>query len=83
VKPTDIGSCETKPEIMLRLSVLGTLFYVGPEVLNDLHVDTRAADVWSLGVPLLAMLAETLPFELGDDQIPWASSALCVTGMQT
>lgn len=45
----------------------GSTSYVAPEIIKHTEYDGHAADVWSLGVVLYAMLTRTLPFD--DDNV--------------
>ncbi|MFQ6646051.1 hypothetical protein Gotur_019047, partial [Gossypium turneri] len=59
VKLTDFGSADVAPEVMR--GVVGTPFYVAPEILGGREYGEKV-DVWSSGVVLYIMLAGFPPF---------------------
>jgi serine/threonine protein kinase len=46
----------------------GTMIYAAPELFLNGRVDMRAADVWSLGIVLFAMITRKFPYPPVDDE---------------
>nr|KYP56820.1 CBL-interacting serine/threonine-protein kinase 3 [Cajanus cajan] len=66
LKISDFGLSALSQQIRddgLLHTTCGTPNYVAPEVLNDVGYDGAAADLWSCGVILFALLAGYLPFD--------------------
>jgi DNA-binding NarL/FixJ family response regulator len=60
---TDFGLAriEQLPRLTESRSILGTFYYLSPEVLEGQNVNERS-DIWSFGVTLFEMLTGELPF---------------------
>eukprot|EP01134_Creolimax_fragrantissima_P004676 CFRG4676T1 len=68
LKIADFGlaAFQANTDLLLDQSC-GTPHYASPEVIRDVKYDGRAADVWSCGVILFALLTGHLPFD--DDNL--------------
>ena len=67
IKLCDFGFGNWKHDGQLMKTFCGSTSYVAPEIIRHTEYDGHAADVWSLGVVLYAMLTRTLPFD--DDNV--------------
>ncbi|NXC52013.1 PAK3 kinase, partial [Aleadryas rufinucha] len=56
VKLTDFGLCaQLTPERRMRCTVLGSTYWVAPEILKRKEYDTQV-DIWALGIVAIEML---------------------------
>jgi eukaryotic-like serine/threonine-protein kinase len=78
IKLLDFGVAlarETRRQLTLPGTTMGSLHYMAPEQLTNCHAVTPAADVWSLGVVLFQMLSGELPFP-GQSEAEFSSQVL-------
>jgi eukaryotic-like serine/threonine-protein kinase len=61
----DFGLARQVNPLTMLASARGTPRFKAPEVFRDVHSDSCAGDVWSLGATLYLMLTDQLPY--GDD----------------
>ena len=66
--PANDLAVRSTPSFLLKTQC-GSDFYSAPEVLRGEAYDGFAADIWSLGIVLYAMLCGCLPFEDPDVQV--------------
>ena len=67
VKLADFGFGTWRADGQLMKTFCGSTCYVAPEIIKHVEYDGHAADIWSLGVVLFAMLTRSLPFD--DDNV--------------
>lgn len=76
VRLTDFGIARVLGSDITEIgTVLGTLAYIAPEVLQGKPADTRS-DIWSLGVMLFEMLAGVHPFKASLQTDGWIYAVL-------
>jgi len=63
LKVADFGLSNRMADGKSLMTSCGSPNYASPEVIEGLPYDGAAADVWSCGVILFAMLTRNLPFE--------------------
>ncbi|NXR98656.1 PAK1 kinase, partial [Oxylabes madagascariensis] len=62
VKLTDFGLCaQLTPERSTRSTVLGSPYWVAPEILKRKEYDTQV-DIWALGIVAIEMLEGEPPY---------------------
>jgi serine/threonine protein kinase len=62
----DFGLCHTNAHQRLLKTPCGSPVYACPEILAQIEYDGKAADIWSLGIVLYAMVVGELPWRAGD-----------------
>ena len=60
---SDFGLAKQVNPLMLMASARGTLCFKSPETFVDPMSDSRAGDVWAVGVTLYLLLTDRFPFE--------------------
>ena len=61
-KIADFGICRQCKDDELMKTQCGSIFYVAPEILQNLPYDGLKADIWSLGVVVYSMTTGKLPW---------------------
>lgn len=68
---SDFGLARRVNPLTLLVSAAGTLAFKPPETFLDPKADSRAADVYALGVTLYLLLTDQLPYEI-DPELGWS-----------
>lgn len=66
IKLIDFGTSQVFNEEEKMELVLGTPYYIAPEVLHGQY--DEKCDIWSIGVILFILLSGTAPFNAPDDE---------------
>jgi serine/threonine protein kinase len=69
---SDFGLAKKVNPLTLLATAAGTLSFKPPETFSKTKADSRAADVWALGVTLYLLLTDQLPFEV-DPDLGWSN----------
>jgi serine/threonine-protein kinase len=73
---SDFGLAKKVNPLTLMASSRGTRGFKAPEALLDVSSDSRAGDVWAVGMTLYLLLTDKLPFAVPDDYgLPGAADA--------
>ncbi|VDM33619.1 unnamed protein product [Hydatigera taeniaeformis] len=63
IRVIDFGLCAKNADNKFLTTYCGSLAYAAPEVLQNQEYNGPAADIWSMGVILYAILCGSLPFD--------------------
>jgi serine/threonine-protein kinase len=66
---SDFGLAKHVNPLTLMATAHGTRCFKSPEVFDDSRSDSRAGDVWALGVTMYLLLTDRLPFPTDRDEI--------------
>jgi len=69
---SDFGLAKRVNPLTLLATAAGTLSFKPPEVFTDARSDSRAADVWAIGVTFYLLLTDRLPFAV-DPDLGWSN----------
>lgn len=73
VRLSDFGLAKELNPLSLLASAAGTLAFKPPEVFGHTRNDSRAADVFAVGVTMYLLLADELPFRV-DPMLGWSQN---------
>jgi serine/threonine-protein kinase len=74
VKISDFGLAQEVNPLTFMTAAAGTLSFKAPEAVFEGGIDSRASDIWSLGVILYVLLTERLPYP-APTQWGWSNKA--------
>jgi serine/threonine-protein kinase len=71
---SDFGLARKANPLTLLASAAGTLMFKPPETFEDPKADSRAADIWAMGVTAYLLLTDNPPYEV-DPTLGWGNRA--------